>query len=424
MIRFRRWLCLLSVSAVLCSSQGARAQCLCEGIPTERELSRLGLELSWWNQATLDPHQDETRHLTADEDGVYLQSRSGIITAFSAESGERLWSSLLGEANSPSYPAVTNEEQVLLAAGMSMFAINKQTGRREWQLTLPHHPSTSPGVDERKAYIGTLDGSLYAFDLRQIRKLYEEQLLPEWTNVATSWRYQAAQEITSTPLSNGRVVNFGSLDGSLYSVSVTNGRLQFQFETNGPIRTPVGFNADSLFVASDDGRFSCLNIENGKLRWSFVTGLPIRRSPRIVGPWVFLTPERGGMFCLNTDSGRRLWRNNEAVEFLGATRERVYGVDSLGNLLVMSPEDGAILARLCLRAFPVRVNNEETDRIFMASQRGLVIALKEVGSGFPVYHRNPERRPVLPELVPELTETDAGVENDGVGEGEVAPTMP
>ncbi len=420
MILIRQSLPILLSACGLLTTAIAHGQCRCDALPAERELSRLGLKLSWWNHATLDPSHDRVSYLTADEDGVYLQSGAGIVTAFDAETGSRLWSALLGPANAPSYPVVTNSHQMFLATGLNMFAVDKFTGRLAWHLTLPHHPSTSPGVDEEQAYIGSLDGSVYAFNLRKVRELYQDQKLPEWTNVATSWRYQAANEITSSPVSNGRVVNFASMDGSLYSVSATNGVLQFQFETNGPIRTPVGANQDSLFVASDDGRFSCITTENGQLRWSFVTGLPIRRSPRIVGPRVFLAPEGGGLFCLATDSGRRLWRQQEAVQFLAQSQDYVFAATSLGDLLLLSPDDGAILGTLCMRPYSIRVSNERTDRVIMASPQGVVLVLKEDDSAFPAYHQNPEQKPILPEFDPE-TPSDEDAPAEARAEGTATP---
>jgi hypothetical protein len=56
---------------------------------------------------------------------------------------------------------------------------------------------------------------------------------------------------------------------------------------------------------------------------------------------------------------------------------------------------------LPLRDFTVRYGNELTDRIYLATSRGLVICLRENGQEFPIYHRYPERQPILPEFAPE-----------------------
>jgi len=391
-------------------------------LPTSRELDRMGLEMAWWSQATLDPRSDLLVSLTADEDAVFAQSRTGIVTAFDAETGERLWARLLGTPNAGSFPVASNDQQALIATGMNMFAVDKRTGKIDWQLNLPHHPSTAPGIDDTQAYIGTLDGSAYAFDLETIRDLYEEQRLPEWSNVAQVWRYQTGAELTSPPISTGRNVIFAGLDGSVYSISQGDGSLTFQFETNGPIRTPIGRNHDSLFIASDDVRFFCINIDNGRLRWTFVPGLPIRKQPRIVGESVFVAPERGGLYSLATETGLINWHQIRATEFLAATDNRVYAMDDLGHLLVLSPADGAIVSTLPLRCANLTVSNDRTDRVYLASSTGTVVALKESGSEFPTYHKFPERQPILPPMGPAPESSQNS--DDPAADDQPAPVAP
>ena len=186
-------------------------------LPTQQQLSPFGLERAWWGQATLNASRDKVRHVTIDEDIVYVQASSGIATAFNSETGERLWATLLGRFDQPSFPAVSNEDLALMVVGSTMYGIDKRTGKTVWTLVLPGQPSTGPSVDDNQVYIGTLDGSVYAFSLKKIRQLYREQRLPQWSQEALVWRYKAGKEVTSPPIVTGRVVNFASRDGSLYA---------------------------------------------------------------------------------------------------------------------------------------------------------------------------------------------------------------
>ena len=418
------WLSLLSLTAILCTDAKSFGQYGRQSVlPTARELNRLGLETAWWSQATINVGVDKLVYLSADEDAVVAQSRSGIVTAFDAETGRRLWSRLLGRPDAPSYPAVSNSNQVLVATGMNLFALDKLTGRLMWQLNLPHHPSTTPAIDDTQAYIGTLDGSAYAFDLATIRELYEDQRLPEWSNVAVSWRYQTGAEVTSPPISTGLNVSFASLDGSVYAISRGDGSLTFQFETNGAVRSPLGRSHDALFLASDDVRFFCIDVDTGRLRWTFVPGLPIRKQPRIVGNSVFVAPERGGMYSLSEENGLINWHQVRASSFVAASDQRVYGRDNLGNLLIISPSDGAIVSTLRLQQMQLHLGNDRTDRLFFASESGVVMALKEIGSEFPKYHKFPERQPILPPMGPDPEEAAANFEPP-VAEDDPADSQP
>ena len=82
----RRCLVSLSLSciaAIACGESTAYGQFGRQSVlPTARELNRLGLEQSWWSQATINSNLDELVYLTSDEDAVFAQSRTGIVTAF------------------------------------------------------------------------------------------------------------------------------------------------------------------------------------------------------------------------------------------------------------------------------------------------------------------------------------------------------
>ena len=365
-------------------------------IPSQRLLGRYGLERAWWGQATLNPTRDKVRHMTVDEENVYVQATSGVVTAFNNETGKRLWAVQLGRRDLASYPLATNEDFALVAVGMNLYALDKFSGELLWELKLPAHPSTSPAMDERNVYIGTLDGSVYAFSLRKIHQLYDENLLPQWSYDSLIWRYKTAKEITTPPISTGRVVEFTSRDRSLYSVSAERREQIFQFETDAPISAPMVRSDGRLYMASEDFNFYCLNSENGSVIWEFVSGLPVRKAPVVIGPHVFLLPDRGGMYCLSKTSGKQIWWRPRGTEFIAATTKLVFMSDALGNVILVDRKDGAPVGALPLRDFKMRLSNDRTDRLFLATQSGLVISIRDKNREFPLYHKHPERRPILP----------------------------
>ena len=74
---------------------------------------------------------------------------------------------------------------------------------------------------------------------------------------------------------------------------------------------------------------------------------------------------------------------------------------------LLSRENGGLVGALPLRQFTVRLENDRTDRLYMATQSGLVTCIREKGSGFPLYHMFPDRRPILPEFAPEAGDEKA-----------------
>lgn len=388
------------LTALLCVEVSAFGQGFAAP-PTARMLAPLGLERMWWAQATIDSTRDKVQHIVADEEIVVVQGTGGITTCFDAETGKKLWDTYLGRQDDPSFPAITNDDYVLCVVGMTLYGVNKRNGDIVWQVNLPTHPSTSPSADQERVYIGALDGSLYAFDLRKIKQLYNENLLPQWSHETQAWRYKTAKEVTAPAVSDGVRVTFASMDRSLYTVTANRRKLVFQFETDAPIATALTSMDNWVYLASQDQNFYCINSLNGQIRWHFISGSPIRTNPMLVNRRIYLMPERGGMFCINADNGREIWKRPKLTDFMATSKSFVFATDDAENLAVLDLATGIPRGYLSMRAFPRRIHNTRSDRVFMSTNSGLVIALRERGREFPDYFQFPEKRPIVPLVAPE-----------------------
>lgn len=370
-------------------------------LPTSRMLSRYGLERAWWSQATVNPKRDKVKFIVLDEENVYLQGTGGTVTAFDAESGKRIWSVQLGNRDEPIFPGVSNEKHFLAVSGLTLYCMERFNGKVLWELTLPVMPSVGPSVDDQHIYFGALDGSIYSFEIRKIDELSRQRLLPQWSYQAMRWRYRTSKEITTKAYSTGRLVNFASRDGSLYAVGALERDLTWQFETSAPITAPLAATSDSLILASEDYFVYCLNRENGLVRWEFASGNPIRKAPVVIEEDLYIMPDRGGLFNLAIRSGDEKWERPGVSDLLGATKSRLFCSDETGNIVLLQRSTGRPLGTLPLRPFSVRLQNDRTDRLFLATPSGLVVCLREQGSEFAHFHKYPERAPIVPDVEPD-----------------------
>ncbi len=401
------WGLTLAVGCLPVAEAAAQSASQFRGTPTSAALSKYGLEIAWTGQAVLNASRDRLEHFMLDEEVVFAQGSNGVISAFDGETGRRMWAVRLGSFDEPSFPAVTNEDVVLVVVGPSMYGLNKLSGDVIWEIRLPGPPSTGPSIDDSQVYVGTLDGSVYAFSLRKIRSLYLERRLPEWSHEAVVWRYQAALEVTSPPVPIEGAVNFASRDGSLYSVSKERRKLNYQFETEAAIVAPMALVGQTLFMASEDFTFYAVNSANGVVIWEFVTGLPIRKGPVALGSSLYINPDRGGLFALDVTSGDQKWWQPKLVDFVGLVGTTVVARDLDKNLVLVDQDNGRMVGRIPASFYERHVVNDRSDRIYLANSRGQVMALRESGRNYPLYHRYPERRPILPEIAPEDEGTEA-----------------
>ena len=401
--------CLPFGSACLMDSAPVAAQSssvsVTPELPTSRTLSRYGLERAWWSQATVNPKRDKVKYMVLDEENVYLQGTGGTVTAFDAESGKRLWTVQLGNRDEPIFPGVSNDKHFLTVSGMTLYCMERFSGNVLWELTLPAMPSVGPSVDDQHIYIGGLDGSIYSFKLRKIDELYQKRMLPKWSYEALRWRYQSSKEITTRASSTGELVQFANSNGHLFAVSAKESKLQWQFEAQpypgSPITAPIATTDDSLIVASENFFVYCLDRKKGHERWSFASGYPIRKAPVVIENDLYIMPDRGGMFNLAVRTGEEKWERPGVTDLLGATKSRLFCSDVTGNLVLLQRSTGRPLGTLPLKPFSVRLQNDRTDRLFMATPSGLVVCLREQGSEFAHFHKYPELAPIVPDVEPD-----------------------
>ena len=81
----------------------------------------------------------------------------------------------------------------------------------------------------------------------------------------------------------------------------------------------------------------------------------------------------------------------------------MYGFDTTGQLVVLDIESGARLDSLYTGPLPVRLSNDQTDRIYFASETGLIQCLHELELSEPLLHNQmtPPQRPARQEAVQE-----------------------
>ena len=386
---------ILLISASVASAQRTLS------LPNESELNRYGLTRAWWAQANINPSRDTVRHMVIDEDVVVVQSSAGLVTTYEAETGRQLWTAQLGHKDDASFPAVTNSDFVMIAVGMNVFAVTKFEGDIAWQLGLPGHPSATPALDDDQLFVPTLDGSIYAFSLRRIGQLYNQGLLPKWNAQAVQWRFFTGKKIPYSPHSDGRVVNFANESNSLFTISTADRGIVFQFRTDKPADAPLTVADEYIYLASADFRLYCIDMQSGGMRWApFTAGLPIRSQPIVIGERVFVNPVRGGMFTLSTKTGRQKWPWRPGLTKVLAVSERhLFASDRLDNIHLLDVQnEGKPVAILPYRDFKVRVSNQRTDRLFMATSSGMVVCIRDKQLDFPIYHLEPDRRPIMPQL--------------------------
>ena len=75
--------------------------------------------------------------------------------------------------------------------------------------------------------------------------------------------------------------------------------------------------------------------------------------------------------------------------FAAQGKERVYASDHYGNLMILDSKTGSVLGNLPTSEGMTTLVNDESDRIYLVNDRGLVQCLREIGATEPTLYRKP-----------------------------------
>ena len=80
---------------------------------------------------------------------------------------------------------------------------------------------------------------------------------------ASLWKYQTGGKIFSSPILYHHLILFGSGDGDLYALGMTDGKLQWHFPTGGIIHTGPVLSGNTLYFGSADGCLYAMHLTAG-----------------------------------------------------------------------------------------------------------------------------------------------------------------
>ena len=131
--------------------------------------------------------------------------------------------------------------------------------------------------------------------------------------------------------------------------------------------------------------------------WKFPAAEPVIEPPAVLDGRVFVPTQLGGLFCLDAKTGKQIWWAPGIVQFVAASRQRVYAADRVGHMQILDLGTGARLDELATERLPLKLLNVQTDRLYLATESGMVQCLHEIEQTKPLLHD--EDRKVKEEVV-------------------------
>ena len=392
----------------------------------ETAAARHGLTRPWFTQVQVDRTRGKIESLVLYDGTLLVQTDRAVLQAIDAESGETLWVKEIGRRNFPSMRPAINGEMVAIVNGSTLYVLHRRSGRLLWQREVDGVPGAGPALSQLRAYVPMTDGLVLAYRLEAIPDpgvelgLFdpdsEEDRKKLETRRLESLRLQqdlkpplacqsfgramvqplvtretAGEEYVAWPTDRGYL-----FVGRINRLDENHFEMMYKLETAAditarptilPAATEEASDSAILFAPSQDGFLHAIREQDGTSMWRFSTGERVVQPAVPIADKVYVTTQLGGMYCLAVQTGQQLWWTPNIMQFIAASKDRVYTEDRNGDIVVLHAQTGGRLDVIPAAGLKLKLMNQQTDRLFLASESGLVQCLHEVELEQPIVHR-------------------------------------
>lgn len=216
----------------------------------------------------------------------------------------------------------------------------------------------SPLISEQMLYMGYNGGAMFAYDLSNGREV---------------WQKVEGHPYHSAPISLGKNLIYGNIEGRLFSRDRLSGELAYAVDLGSAIESqPVHFNG-RILVHTRNHKIVCLDAETGKILWAYKRSIPflttLQRASRpvVLNNKVFVGFADGFVASFTLEEGVLLWESKvvDGNKFIDVDthplvfRGKLIVGSQTGQLTVLNPIGGIVERKLPLSVSrtPVIVGN-------------------------------------------------------------------
>ncbi|REJ70580.1 MAG: hypothetical protein DWQ31_00600 [Planctomycetota bacterium] len=388
---------ILALGAVVLAANVdvASAQSRQSTLLPESTLQRRGLTKAWFQRVRMDSGRDRIEHVTVVDEALFVQTRLGLISCVDAETGRIIWNRRVGTVRWPTTAVGVGPNHVAVLNGPTLIVMQRATGDILWEKRTERAPGAGPAVSRRSVFVIAANGVLQGFSIRD--------------KTRTPWLYAAIGTSSVQPFATANSVSWPTEANYFYVSSTRAMNPRFRIELGDRIVTRPVYIRPYLYVGTLGGHLYKIHERTGTQAWRLATGSPISSKALATHERVYVATESGGVFCLagkvNEETlraaeeeagrsertvavdGEEMWWAPSVTQLLAASPTRLYGRDDSGRTLILRADNGSLIDTLPTQLSDMTITNDRTDRIYLATRRGLIQCFHEVGLTEPVVHR-------------------------------------
>ena len=395
-------------------------------IITETTANRHGLTRPWFTQIQMDRGRTRVKNVVLQDGTLYVQTDRAMVHCSDAETGKTRWARQIGRPNHPSLRPGVSDDLLAVVGGSRLDVCNPYNGDRRYEVEVGGMPGAGAAMSKRYAYVPMVDGMVLAYSTepltetsreldRKEKDLTDEEKADMEETRRESLRLRQQYVPPLACRSMGRIMVqplitmqneheeycVWSTERGYLNVGRIDRRdenrlaLEFRLETDSGIAGQPAYmpgvsdepgNSGTIYIASQDGFVYAVRENDGDLLWRFSTGEPIVRPVVVVARRVYVATQLGGMYCIDATVGREIWLAPRVVQFVAASKDRIYAADKLERIIVFDAKTGSRIDTIQTIGLNIKLANSETDRIYLGTDTGMIQCLHEIELTEPILH--------------------------------------
>ncbi len=251
----------------------------------------------------LDIHSASKASPTVDETGVYIGNDSGWFWKLNHD-GEKLWSFYIPNSLNGIHSSVAVDDRKVYVPTYNgfIYALDKENGELVWANLVGDYIGASPLLAGGHLYISAEtshpEGLLAQLDCNTGKTLW----VSEWLG--------GHSHSSPTYDSENKQILLGANSGRFFSFSEENGKTLWQVQLKGPIKGTASIEDGKIFFSSWDKNLYAYDLKTGKPLWETFVGGRLQTS-------LSLVPERslgitntkvGEIIGVDLNNGEIIWR--------------------------------------------------------------------------------------------------------------------
>ena len=302
---------------------------------------------------------------------IYVLNSSTEVISLDADTGRVRWQQSVGDPRLPSAGLGASHEYVAVANGTMVYCLSAENGNVLWSKQSQFAIGAPPTCSDKFLYVPLSNGRL--------------QVFPIETDGYGAVSFVGNGTSSARPLITERTVSWPTDIGDLNVAPRTDrSSTSYRLKTNDSILATPSYLDGALYTGSLDGYVYAVDESRGRLLWEVTTGDGVTMTPVPFGQFLYVVTRANQLYKINAKTGRYAEGWQKPVlgirQFVGVAKDQFYCLNTAGELVGMDRATGSIISSVSAGVVDLVLPNQVTDRMFLGNHTGYIQCIRPLDS--------------------------------------------